>query len=104
MGPLCGHGSLGWWLEHQMHRYFLYFSGDPKKPDEDGTRLQSFAAARTLGIMRTDQLMHDDPIALMGGKELDLERTDERGLVLFALNVCVTNASAGTPLAPTEWA
>jgi hypothetical protein len=86
-----------------MARYFFNLTGDPYKRDKEGTQLDDNAAAKRHGIVSVAQLMRDDPVALVNGNELDLEITDERGLVLFVINVCATNAPAGARVAQTDW-
>jgi hypothetical protein len=86
-----------------MARYFFNLTGDPYKRDEEGTQLDDNTAAKRHGVVCVAQLMRDDPTALVNGNELDLEITDERGLVLFVINVCATNAPAGARVAQTDW-
>lgn len=86
-----------------MARYFFNLTGDPYKRDEEGIHLDGIAAAKTHGIMCAAQLMRDDPASLVNGKDLDVEITDEHGLVVFVINVCATNAPAGASLARTDW-
>lgn len=86
-----------------MVTYFFNLTGDPYKRDEEGTQLHDSSAAKAHGIMCVAKLMRDNPGALVNGKGLDLEVTDERGLVVFVINVCATTAPAGAPLAQIDW-
>lgn len=74
-----------------MNRYFFNFTGNP---DDEGTEFADIAAAKRHGVICVGQLMRDDPRAFVAGEDIDLEITDERGLVLFVLNVYATNAPA----------
>lgn len=85
-----------------MAKYFFNLTGDPYKRDEKGTQLDGNAAAKSHGVTCVAQLMRDNPIAIVSGKYLDLEITDERGLVIFLISVCATNAPAGLSPARTE--
>jgi hypothetical protein len=78
-----------------MTRYFFNLSGDPYKPDEEGTDLQDYTAAKSHAVLCAAQLMKDSPLEIVHGKDISLEITDERGLILCVVNVYVTNAPAG---------
>lgn len=80
-----------------MTRYFFHLAGDPYERDEEGIELDDNAAAKRQGVMSAAQMMLDNPRALLNGSDINIEITDDRGLVLFLLNVCVTNAPAGAP-------
>lgn len=78
-----------------MARYFFNLAGDTYRPDGEGTELTDNTAARRHGVLYCAQLMLDDAAALAEGKDINLEVTDDSGLVLFVLNIYVTLAPAG---------
>lgn len=86
-----------------MTRYFFNFLGDFDKRDEEGMHFEDHASAKMHGMRCAAKLMREDPIALVHGKDLELQVTDDRGLVLFVLHVCVTDAPVVAPYARTEW-
>lgn len=78
-----------------MARYFFNVAGDMYRPDGEGTELTDNAAARRHGVLYGAQLMLDEAAALAEGKDINLEVSDDRGLVVFVLNIYVTLAPAG---------
>jgi hypothetical protein len=78
-----------------MTRYFFNLFSDPYKPDEEGTDLQDYTAAKSHALLCVARFMKDSPLELVNGRDIRLEITDERGLILCVVNVTVTNAPAG---------
>ncbi len=78
-----------------MTRYFFNLNGDL---DDEGTEFQNDDAAGRHGIICMGQVMLDNPSTVVWGKDVSLEVADERGLVLFIINVCVTAAQVAETL------
>ena len=80
-----------------MTRYFFNTTSENRQTDTEGTELADYAAAKKHGVLFAAKLMQDNPRALMSGKDIDVEITTEQGLVLFMLNIHVTNSPAVLP-------
>ncbi|GJD96606.1 DUF6894 family protein [Methylobacterium iners] len=77
-----------------MPRYFFNVHDGRSKLDTEGTELPDWQTARREAVRLASGILRDEADRLSFGEEWRLEVTDSRGLILFQLDFCFTEAAA----------
>ena len=77
-----------------MPRYYFHVYDGRSAPDAEGTELRDWPAARRGAIQLAGVLIAEQADALAPGEDWRLEVADERGLILFRLDLSMAESSA----------
>lgn len=80
-----------------MPRYFFHLHDGIDRRDPEGSELPDLDAARCEAVCLAGCLMRDNVHEMLKGKDWHLDVEDERGLILFQVEVCLTDAPAARP-------
>lgn len=85
-----------------MRRYFFHTEDGRSFHDEDGTSLPDDEAARIEAARVLGQLLNERPAAVWRDEEFRLTVTDDRGVILFVLDIAalLSPAAGGASRAP----
>jgi hypothetical protein len=85
-----------------MPRFHFHTEDGGTFPDEEGIVLASVADARIQAARMLGEMLKEQPDRFWKDGGLKLTVTDDRGLMLFVLDVATTDAPAGAPPRPTR--
>jgi hypothetical protein len=77
-----------------LPRNFFHVLDDHSSPDNQGTELPNDEAARREAIRFAGDILKDEADVVLFGQQLRMKVTDATGLILFHLDVNVTEAVA----------
>ena len=77
-----------------MPKYFFHVRDGEYLPDEEGTELPGLAAAKREAVAFASRLLADNADKFWGGEDWYVEVMDERGLLLFKLQLSAIMAPA----------
>lgn len=80
--------------ERHLPRYFFNVHDGHDIVDTEGTELADCQTARREAVQFACGVLKDTCDTLKFGEEWRMEVTDERGLILFELDFCLTEAAA----------
>lgn len=80
--------------ERPVPRFFFHVYDGVSLPDDEGTELPDWQAARTEAIATAGRIVADEGKRLKLGEDWRMEVTDDRGLLLFRLDFHITESPA----------
>lgn len=83
-----------------MPRYFFHTDDRRSFHDEDGTPLANDAAARIEAARVLGQLLNEQPADVWNDGQFRITVTDERGVILYSLDVAALRSSAAGGVIP----
>jgi hypothetical protein len=83
-----------------MPRFFFHVEEGRRLPDEEGTDLADYRAARNEGVAVLGQMVQEDPEAFWKSGSFKLTITDAAGLDLCVLDLSVVVSPTARSLAP----
>jgi len=78
-----------------MTKYFFHTEDGQPVEDDEGTELETLAAARVEAVRVLGDILRENPDEVLATGEFRLTVTDAAGLIYFALNLSATDAAAG---------
>ena len=77
-----------------MPRYHFHRTDGQIEPDPEGSVLPDLHAARMQAVVYAGQTLKDHPEMVWDGHDLNIEVTDDTGLMLFVVTVMTIEAPA----------
>ncbi|THD62581.1 hypothetical protein [Phenylobacterium sp.] len=77
-----------------MARYYFHTEDGRHYPDEEGTELPDHEAARTQAVLVLGEMVKEDPAGFWSTESFRLTVTDNRGLILYILDLVATASPA----------
>jgi hypothetical protein len=81
-----------------METYFFHTDTDNRNTDIAGVELESAREARVEAIKMCGQMMHEAPDSFWGTRPWSVTVTDQKGLILWIIDVGGTSSAAALAL------
>jgi hypothetical protein len=78
-----------------MAQFFFHTEDGRSVSDDEGTELETLAAARVEAVRVLGDILRENPDEVLATGQLRLTVTDAAGLIYFALDLAATDAAAG---------
>lgn len=83
-----------------MPRFHFNVYDGSGRLDEEGSDCLNYNSARIAAVRLAGEIIRDTAEQMLARDDWRLEVTDDRGLVLFCLDLCLTDSAAVTPYKP----